>query len=331
MAVAEYDGVKMNAVTWSDSKVCTVLSTADGTNRVALKRQIGPKVLAFQVPKSIQMYTKFMGGVDVFDRYLSRFSMVKGHSFKKWYKKLGLAVVHDLTLNAFFTRRLAHEVTSAKESKERDIHLAFMGELIADLFHTDWEQYSDCSVLLFNDLEPTIWQTAEQLLSPRVKNQRSLAAASQILMDCSPHASHFKHDSSSRCCRVCDYELRPACRKTQFCPTHQISLCTRAYPAWPVMPFTANLSAETCWSKFHRFYLPQGIFLKTSKNWNKSSKHPFVLDRKCFLNAFLEDADIELINMQKDNKPAYWASQERKNVIMKKAHAFLESNKVIEV
>ncbi len=110
----------MYAVTFIDSKVVTIISTADSTELTRVSRGSGEAMIHFDVACSVKNYGATMGGIDVIDRYLSQFSIVKGHSFKKWYKKAGLAVVDNLTHNSFVSWRLAKGVRNAREDDVRD-------------------------------------------------------------------------------------------------------------------------------------------------------------------------------------------------------------------
>lgn len=317
LAVAEIDGIHMQAVAWVDSKPCAFLSTADSTHLTAMERRIGANMVQVRVPNVVKQYNRYMGGVDVFDRYLNRFSIVKGHSFKKWYKKLGLAVLHDLTLNAFFTKRLADDERHG--NNVRDSHLVFMGDLISGLLHTDWHSYDDSSVLLHNEIDSFAPMTPH----PVAKISQMTTPTQST---CSPHHSHFKHDSAARNCRVCEYELRAVCRSTQYCANHGVSLCTKAYPSSAVLNDFMTLStADTCWTKFHSFYVENGVFQKKSKYWIMNPNNKHVQKREEFLKKF--EAESELADLKRaaveEKKPIYWISRQRRKILLKKARAFL--------
>ena len=43
-------------------------------------------------PKAIKRYNKAMQGVDRFDHLMSLYSLASCHPFKKWYKKMAMAI-----------------------------------------------------------------------------------------------------------------------------------------------------------------------------------------------------------------------------------------------
>jgi hypothetical protein len=305
----------MNAVSFIDCKAVTILSTSDGTDVVRMSRRTGSFVTTFDSRESVSNYGKFMGGVDTFDRYLSRFSMVKGHSFKKWYKKLGLSVVHDLALNAFFSWRLAKGVVSnSRDAAARDEHSNFICNLVQELFFTDWSRYDDESVLVYNEQDP----------------MRDIATYSQTLTakpaepqakHCSPHSKAFTNNSSGKNCKICWYEMRPMTKQTQYCAVHGVSLCTISYVSWPTDPTFMTDVVDTCWSKFHNFYLPQGVFEKMAKSIRLNNTHPFVVARKKFL-ASLVTNDEKIYFEGHQNVAKNFSSKQFDKLSMKRGRAY---------
>ncbi len=190
--------------------------------------QNGSSLINLLVLCSVAMYGFFMGAIDVFDRYRQRFGLVKGHSFKKWYKKLGFSCVQDLELNAFFSWRMARGFTNAKDDPLRDAHLDFVGNMVHELLNTDWDVYDDESVLLCDDLGsltlPSSPSANESPFFPRREPMEQ--------QKCSPHSSVFDHNSSAKLCKVCWLELRPGTKQTQYCSNHKVSLCTKSYPSF---------------------------------------------------------------------------------------------------
>ena len=163
-----------------------------------MSRTSGNQTREFDATQSVWKYGMFMGGVDTFDRYLSRFSIAK---------KLGLAVLQDLALNAFFSWRLAKGISNSTGANARDAHMDFLSNFIRELFTTKWEEYEDDSVLISNDLT-SIYADTE---STRNFNA-SIASPSVIAqpkLHCSPISGILNSNSSGRDCKVCWYELRP--------------------------------------------------------------------------------------------------------------------------
>jgi hypothetical protein len=214
------------------------------------------------VQRSVFKYGRYMGGVDTYDRYLSRFSIANGHSFKKWYKKLGLAVLHDITLNAFFTWRLAKGISNSRGTEARDAHMDFMSNLIRELLCTPWGEYEDESVLITNDLE--------SLHAPKRSNILSFASPKPALrnLHCSPISGMFGSCSSA---------------------------CTKSYPGWPHRDFMDDAYENTCWGKFHKHYYPNNVFKQTLKSIGLNKRNEQVMWRKEFLDSFMTDQEREQI------------------------------------
>lgn len=296
--VEEHGTAVMHAVTFIDSKVVTILSTADSTETDTMTRQCGNEARKFDAVHSVINYVDFMDGVDIYDGHKARFSLVKGHSWKKWYKKLGFSTVEDLKLNAFFAWRMAKGITNARESSVRDIHTDFMCHMIQELFTTDWSVYDDDSVLIRNDLESIDLQTSSSFASPFHPRQ-----IPQVSDHCSPHSGLFDHNSSGRLCKVCWFELRPNTKQTQYCRTHKVSLCTQAFPNSTNGEFIpSEISADTCWSKFHSYYFPNSVMEKRGVRITLNKQHPIVQKRKKFLETFLSPEEENQIRAGGDSK-----------------------------
>ncbi|GMF57159.1 unnamed protein product [Phytophthora fragariaefolia] len=80
------------AASWYDSAIVTVISNADASTLTSVTRQVRSDKRTFSPPTCIKEYNINMQGVDRLDQVRGRFSLADGHSFKKWYKKLGLAL-----------------------------------------------------------------------------------------------------------------------------------------------------------------------------------------------------------------------------------------------
>jgi len=78
-----------------------------------------------------------------------------------------------------------------------------------------------------------------------------------------------------RVCQVCSYEMRRLkWRSVTLCPNHGVRLCTDVRTSredsepqilkkdgTPVIDWTWTCQrTDTCWNKFHTFYLPNGLF-----------------------------------------------------------------------
>ncbi|KAK1932321.1 hypothetical protein P3T76_012315 [Phytophthora citrophthora] len=73
-----------------------------------------------------------------------------------------------------------------------------------------------------------------------------------------------------RMCVVCRFEGRYPTEVTDYCRTHSVCLCKLVHGDANT-PFTCPESTWTCWEKFHRFYLPNGLF-SAKGNLQRSSR-----------------------------------------------------------
>ncbi|GMF26761.1 unnamed protein product [Phytophthora fragariaefolia] len=132
-------GVSMDrntvAASWYDSSIMTVVSNADASTQSTVTRQVRSEKVTFNAPTCIREYNKNMQGVDRLDQTRGRFSLPDGHSFKKWYKKLGLALIGVARANAYFTRMLA-----LNRGNDRDSHKTFVAQLSSALISGKWKE-----------------------------------------------------------------------------------------------------------------------------------------------------------------------------------------------
>ncbi|POM67609.1 Transposase [Phytophthora palmivora] len=76
----------------------------------------------------VAQYNTNMQGVDRLDQLRGQFSLADGHTFKKWYKKLGMAIVDVARVNAYMSRTLSIDL-----EKDRDPHRSFVAQLTEEL------------------------------------------------------------------------------------------------------------------------------------------------------------------------------------------------------
>jgi hypothetical protein len=131
------------AASWCDGNIVTIISNADpstiSTVTRLVKRKIGVPALC------IKEYNTNMQGVDRNDQIRARCSVADGHSFKKWYKKLGFAIVDIARVNAYLTQRLC--MNDPRSS--RDSHRQFMIELIQEMLNGKWQDAPGEDIMLF--------------------------------------------------------------------------------------------------------------------------------------------------------------------------------------
>ncbi|GMF48044.1 unnamed protein product [Phytophthora fragariaefolia] len=99
----------MVAASWHDSAIVTVISNADPSTLTTVTRQVRAEQRSVSAPTCIKEYNANMQGVDRLDQIRARFSLADGHSFKKWHKKLALALVDVARANT----RLFQNITVA--------------------------------------------------------------------------------------------------------------------------------------------------------------------------------------------------------------------------
>ena len=84
---------------WVDSKVVSFVSSLEDTGHGVVKRQVGSRKKELNCPNPLIVYQQNMGSVDKGDQMRIQAGSfgTKGH-FKKWYKKIYLAVVDCMLL-----------------------------------------------------------------------------------------------------------------------------------------------------------------------------------------------------------------------------------------
>ncbi|KAE9356237.1 hypothetical protein PR003_g2417 [Phytophthora rubi] len=128
----------MSAASRLDGNVVNLVSNADPTKITTVTRMIGSEKQAFSSPEYVAQYNTNMQGVDRLDQIRGRFSIADGHSYKRWHKKLALALIDAARSNAYLTRRLVKVETAA-----RDPHITFLMELVGELLNSDFLTQAD--------------------------------------------------------------------------------------------------------------------------------------------------------------------------------------------
>ena len=273
-----------------DGSIVNMLSNADSSGSTKIYRQIKQNKVEFCAPVVVKEYNAAMQGVDRLDQLRARFSICDGHSFQKWHKKLALAFIDIARVNAYVTRKLAMD-SEKKEQKERgeerDPHRFFMFQLIGDLLNGKWADAMDSEALLIGSTQDM------RALSTPAQLPPSRKASPSPHFQCEAYFStyvttHLKKKSrDARECVICRHEGRKATQKTDYCQNHKVCLCKQLYMRHDEenKGFYLQTSIDgpnydyswTCWDKFHRYYLPQGLFnvngnIMKQSNMNKESK-----------------------------------------------------------
>lgn len=248
---------KMIAASWCDGNVVTIVSNADPTTVASVKRSVGGKQVDVPAPSCIKEYNKNMQGVDRHDQLRARFSVADGHSFQKWYKKLGLAVIDIARVNAFLTQKLVKR----DARNERDTHRQFLIDLIKEMFGGKWRNAPGNATMLFsscNDCEV-------DGMSGNHEQPVAIGALSLSSTLPSPACNGiqsmqvFENSRRKRMCVVCRFEGRKDTISTEWCVEHNVSLCKRVHEG-NNREYGCPHDEWTCWDKFHRFYYPLGLF-----------------------------------------------------------------------
>jgi len=260
------------AASWCDGNIVTIVSNADCSETTTVDRLVKANKVTINAPVAIKEYNTHMQGVDRHDQLRARFSLASGHSFKRWYKKLALAMIDIARVNAHLTQLLVRPSNSNK----RDPHRSFVVELSKQLINGDWRHAPSSEFMLYDedgDSPPPLFVNSPSANASTSRRPLTPSTASpRKIFTCVAIASHQVFDSKSkkkRVCVVCRFENRPTTLRTDFCGQHSVCLCTRMYPdASP--QFGCDRTDLTCWQKYHQVYVPAGLFSERG-NINKSN------------------------------------------------------------
>ncbi|GMF42868.1 unnamed protein product [Phytophthora fragariaefolia] len=83
----------MIAASWCDGDVVNMLTNTAPSTTSTVTIMIGSESREYPVPTCLGEYNQNMQGVDRLGQIRGRFSIADGHSFKRWHKKLALAMI----------------------------------------------------------------------------------------------------------------------------------------------------------------------------------------------------------------------------------------------
>ena len=178
-----------------------------------------------------------MQAVDRNDQVRARFSVADGHSFKKWHKKLGFAIVDIARVNAYLTRRLSMDDTS----NERGAHRQFIINLIKEMLNGKWQDAPCDDVMLFDEAsdKPSGTRSSPGRVpfspSPISPSARAFAGPTTPTATYTGVASSqvFKGQRRKRACIVCRFEGRRESIITVVCLAHNVCVCKSVYDSAP--------------------------------------------------------------------------------------------------
>ncbi|KAE9087431.1 hypothetical protein PF006_g25808 [Phytophthora fragariae] len=273
------------AASWYDSAIVTVISNADASTLTTVARQVRADKRTFSAPTCIKEYNTNMQGVDRLDQVRGRFSLADGHSFKKWYKKLGLALVDIARSNAYFTRKLALGSTN-----DRD----FIAQLSSELLSGKWKEAPSERRMFYTDVGSLDAPTeVDESMSPssavwiagRRDDDECPGSPQKRCSAVSSKQLYPESNRKRRQCVVCRWEDRYATEVTDYCVLHTVCLCQHVFVT--TKSYMCPKQTWTCWEKYHRFYLPHKLFsakgkVRTSSNLYKL-KHESMSQRNLTL------------------------------------------------
>lgn len=255
-------------VSWLDGNVVNAVSNADSTDPVAVQRQIGAKKVGFTAPELIGQYNQYMQGVDRFDQIRARFSVCDGHTYKKWHKKMFMALIDLARVNAYLAR--SSSLSGLEAGRTRDPHRDFVLELCSQLIHGKWNgcpQVFDGSGRrdTVNEEQQDVEHDSEASSNSEF-SQSSSGGPSRRIGNCTVTPSSSLSQRRRQCC-VCRFERDvQIVIRTERCLTHSVSLCTVAQTlGMEPKPYHCPNTDWSCWRKFHDFYLPERLFGATGR------------------------------------------------------------------
>jgi len=279
----DHDHQKM-AGGWVDNRAVHFISTADTTDIVTVTRKVGNAKVEVMAPVAVSNYNKYMGGVDRHDQLRSSFSLCKAHHFKKYYVKLMLFLVDIGLTNAWIYYKKCNKELCAKEGSRANFFQSVAEEMVN--VNAKWAMYWDKD----NDFAEDD-AGADIDTTPKVLNVANCVPTSLEVIPA-------KIGTKMKSCQVCSYEMRGfKWKSVTLCPNHGARLCTDARKSReesepklikkdgsPVTDWDWTCQSEdTCWNKFHDFYLPNGLF---NNNISLSSS------QKCKFAEFVCSSDL---------------------------------------
>lgn len=267
------------AIGWVDGNPVHVLTTVDGTEMTHVTRRVHQAQQRQSAPTAVRKYGHGMQAVDRFDQLMSLYSLAKRHAFKKWYKKLSMALLDVGITNAEIHYFLLH-----KNEKTGMYRYNFREKLCSQLFDTDWSLYENMS-------------NTDALEAIRVSHQReeesqeaTSTSGNDTVVSCTPSMVNQYITTTSQnedtqmktykglCCQVCLFEgRRTRTKSVAFCEHHKIRACltTPNLLSFKNEDFKTAVegstkdelelwrcpnSSDSCWRKAHSFYIPRGLW-----------------------------------------------------------------------
>ncbi|ETW02496.1 hypothetical protein H310_05995 [Aphanomyces invadans] len=188
-----------------------------------------------------------------------------------WAHTLMLHLMDIARVNAFLTRKIALPDSDASM-------WAFTKSLSTELMHGEWEYAPPhgcakppAAVPVDEEVPPP----SETLDRPCVPRRSKAVFALK------------RPGKDSRCktrqCVVCRWEStsksKTVTEVTDYCDVHDVCLCSCVRQNYTPAPYMCPNTEWTCWEKFHRFYMPEKLFVKEKgarvqrRNWMYKLRH----------------------------------------------------------
>jgi hypothetical protein len=243
-----------------------------------------------------------MGGVDKHDKLRSTFALGKHHKFKKYYVKLMLLLVDIALTNSWIYYKMVNPDSTNGSESRADFFLTLAKEMV----RTDVDWVSKYKVNQSpekqdgtdddEELSSEDGYSHDSLFLPQRQRQLNYTTEGvdvvlrAVMTDqcnpCSFDRLPIVINKRSHACQICNYELRkPKWKGVVMCTNHGVRLCTAIIPSrQKSMPklykldgtlvtdfsWTCDMDA-LCWSKFHDFYFPRGLFTGKQINLNEKT------------------------------------------------------------
>jgi len=288
------------ALGWTDGNPVHFLSSVDGNSLTSVTRRVGLEQTSVRAPVAIKKFNKGMQGVDRFDQLMSLYSLASRHGFKKWYKKMMMALLDVGLVNTEQHYWMAHP----QEKKQTDCHrYRFRVRLVNELRQHDWEKYAiqpSCAGDSVASPPPSYVDPQDE--SPSTLGNSDISRTKGSSCEFVLASDYFKsvknptkgsRSYTGLVCQVCVFEFRgKKTRDVMYCTSHGIRACYRSRDASDCVGDDAKQKQDlikesseselswlcpnkewTCWQKLHDFYLPRGL-------WASNFKRPTDGDKK---------------------------------------------------
>ena len=270
MAACEQHG--LIALGWTDGNPVHFLTSVDGADMTTVTRRIQQNKTVVRAPVAIKKFNKGMQAVDRFDQLMSLFSLADRHPFKKWFRKMAMAL-----FDFGMTNCEIHFFMANPDLKRRQNHRAdFRERLCKELEEFEWQRFE-------NSTNAAVMQAME--VEPMAEDE--VAIGSAVGGKCVPvgvkDADGKKRSYRGMSCQVCNWEGKsPVTKNVFYCNMHGIRACLSGHNSTSVYydkDFGEKVESSTldelawmcpnktysCWKKAHDYYIKHKLWLADDK------------------------------------------------------------------